>query len=128
MTLTIERSALCAVIATRFSLTDFETTVLESLADKSFTKIDNNRLIDRHKQYAESIVLSCLLYLKPATDIEHILNFISALYESNRDIASRMNLMQQYTQTAPARLGRLTDLKLVNPSIAVELRDLLRGD
>lgn len=54
--LTIERAALVAVIVQKFNLTDYETTVLKSLADKAFNKIDNNRLIDQKRQYSESIV------------------------------------------------------------------------
>lgn len=124
MTLSIERAAVVAIIGTVFELDDYETTVIEAITQKRIAQVDKNNMIDKSKQYLESVICGAILYLRPETNIDKILTLMCVLHDSEKDISARMVMVQRMQKDLPGLVGAISQLKL-EPSLAVDIRNLL---
>jgi hypothetical protein len=87
------------------------------------SQVDKNNMIDKSKQYLESVICGAILYFKPETDIDKVFKLMCTLHSSENDISARMVMVMRMQKDLPGLVGAINQLKL-EPSLAVDIRNL----
>jgi hypothetical protein len=128
ITITIERAALIGMLAHRFNLSMWETTIVETICDKYWRKIDDNCMINKKNIQPESIICASVLYSLPErTEFEPIVREImSSLHTDSSIVESRITMTKRLCEDYKNKVGDLKSLRLVEKSKAVELMNMLK--
>jgi hypothetical protein len=123
---TIERAALIAVFAQKFNLSQWETTIVESICEKYWRKIDTNLMINKANIHVESIICASVMYALPDKDFEPIVREIMSSLHTDSSIAgSRITMTRRLCEDYKNKVGDLKALRLVEHSKAVELMKMM---
>lgn len=125
--ITIERAALIGMIANRFNLSEWEVTIVESICEKYWRKLDDNWMINKNNIQPESVICAAVMYALPSTDFEIVNDIMSKLHTDSNIRNSRIVMTQRLCDDYKNKVGNLKDVRLVPHSKAVALMKMLKA-
>lgn len=104
---------------------EWETTIVESICEKYWRKLDDNWMINKNNIHAESVICAAVMYALPSTDFEIVKDIMTKLHPDSSIRESRIVMTTRLVDDYKNKVGNLKDARLVPHSKAVELRKML---